>query len=246
MPFVLANLWGSLSPLPTFPRPDQHIRIQLTEAPSRRETIMHGDFQGMAPILTAGQIDKISRFEAMVKSESRKQNLVSSGDLPVLRQRHTEDSLQLLHVPFEHAPSTWLDMGCGAGFPLIPLAIALPETRFIGVEPRGNRARFLSRVVRELELEVQILASAIETVTPWPNILGHMDIVSCRALGSLTEDAARALPILKPGGLFATLKSEAPLSSIDGYDGLSYVRYRLSGDPEDRHLVFAQKPPHGQ
>lgn len=195
---------------------------------------------------TASQLDQLAKFESLVRSESRKQNLVSAGDLPSLRARHTEDSLQLLNLPLATPPETWLDMGCGAGFPLMPLAIATPATRFIGVEPRGNRARFLSRAVRELGVNVTILASAIEALVSWPNLAGAMDVVSCRALGSLEEDAARALPFLKPGGTFASLKTEPPPPSIDGYGPLSYVRYRLSGDPVDRHVVFAQKPPHGQ
>lgn len=195
---------------------------------------------------TASQLDQLAKFEALVRAESRKQNLVSSGDLPVLRARHTEDSLQLLNLPLANPPSMWLDMGCGAGFPLMPLAIATPATKFVGVEPRGNRARFLSRAVRELGLDVTILASSIEALVSWPNLANSMDVVSCRALGSLEEDAARALPFLKPGGTFASLKTEPPPPSIDGYGPLSYVRYRLSGDPVDRHVVFAQKPPHGQ
>lgn len=195
--------------------------------------------------LSNRQLEQLSRFEAMIGKESRQQNLVSPADLKNLRERHSMDSLQLLRIPLDPPPSSWLDMGCGAGFPLIPLAIALPGTRFFGVEPRGNRARFLSRVVRELELDVQILAAQAEAVADWPNLKGQMDVVSCRALGSFGEDAARAFPFLKPGGLFASLKTDPPPPSIDGVGPLSYVPYRLAGDPTERHVVFAPKPSNG-
>lgn len=195
--------------------------------------------------LSARQLEQLQAFESMVRKESKHQNLVSAGDLPSLRERHSEDSLQLLKAPIPSPPETWLDMGCGAGFPLIPLAIALPTTRFVGVEPRGNRARFLNRVVRELELDVQILAAQVEAVVDWPNLAGKMDVVSCRALGSFPDDYKRALPFLKPGGLFATLKTDPPPPSIDGVGPLSYVPYRLSGDSSTRHVVFAPKPSNG-
>ena len=194
---------------------------------------------------TPEQLDRLNKFEAMVRKESKQQNLVSVGDLPNLRERHSEDSLQLLCIPFPYPPATWLDMGSGAGFPLIPLAIALPSVRFIGVEPRGNRARFLNRVVRELELDVQILASQVEAISDWPNLAGSMDVVSCRALGSFMEDFHRALPLLKVGGVFATLKNEPPPPSIDVGGPLSYVPYRLSNDPTTRHVVYASKPSNG-
>lgn len=196
--------------------------------------------------LTSLQLDKLAQFEKMVKLESRKQNLVSAGDIPFLRTRHSEDALQMLKLPLTRGPEQWLDMGSGAGFPLIPLAIALPETRFFGVEPRGTRARFLSRVVRELGIDVQILASNVEALQDWPNLREQMDVVSCRALGSTEEDSVRAIPFLRPGGCFATLKSTPPPTSIDGYASVSTLRYRLAGDPADRHLVFAQTPFHGQ
>jgi 16S rRNA (guanine527-N7)-methyltransferase len=196
--------------------------------------------------LTAQHLEALALFEKLLKQESRKQNLVSAGDLPFLRTRHSEDALQMLKLPLKALPEQWLDMGSGAGFPLIPLAIVLPGTRFFGVEPRGNRARFLTRVVRELGLEVQIMASPIEALQDWPNLKGHMDVVSCRALGSTEEDAARALPFLRPGGLFATLKTTVSSTSIDGYDTLSSLPYRLAGDAAGRHLVFAQTPIHGQ
>lgn len=197
--------------------------------------------------LSNQQLEQLSAFEAMVRKESKQQNLVSAGDLPNLRERHTEDSLQLLKIPYPSASERWLDMGCGAGFPLLPLAIALPAIRFTGVEPRGQRARFLTRVVRELGLEdrVQILASQVEAVANWPSLAGSMDVVSCRALGSFAEDHARALPFLKPGGIFATLKTDPPPPSIDGVGPLSYVPYRLAGDPTTRHVVFAPKPSDG-
>lgn len=197
--------------------------------------------------LSTQQLEQLTLFEAMVRKESKQQNLVSAGDLPSLRERHTNDSLQLLKIPFTSTPESWLDMGCGAGFPLLPLAIALPSTRFTGVEPRSQRARFLNRVVRELGFEdrIQILASQVEAVATWPSLAGSMDVVSCRALGSFAEDAARAFPFLKPGGLFATLKTDSPPPSIDGVGPLSYVPYRLSGDPTTRHVVFAPKPSNG-
>lgn len=195
--------------------------------------------------LSARQLEQLSLFEGMVRKESRQQNLVSPGDLANLRERHTNDSLQLLSIPFSTPPSRWLDMGCGAGFPLIPLAIALPHIHFTGVEPRGNRARFLARVARELELDVQILAAQAETVADWPNLAGCMDVVSCRALGSFKEDALRAFPFLKPGGIFASLKTDPPPPSIDGVGPLSYVPYRLAEDPSTRHVVFAPKPSNG-
>ncbi|MCB9495263.1 MAG: class I SAM-dependent methyltransferase [Fibrobacteria bacterium] len=195
---------------------------------------------------TTWSVEDLARFEAMVKKESKQQNLVSASDLPNLRQRHTEDSLQFMALPLMVSPTRWLDMGSGAGFPLVPLAIVLRTTRFVSVEPRGNRARFLTRSTQTLELDVQVVASQVETLHSWPDMLGSMDVVSCRALGSLQDDARRALPLLRPGGFFATLKTEAPPPSIDGYEPLSYVRYRLAGDPVDRHLVFAQKPFHGQ
>jgi len=186
----------------------------------------------------------LQKLSSLTRKASQTQNLVSQEDLPNLFTRHIQDSLApLLRAEDLHLEGTgqWLDFGSGAGFPLLPLAIALPHWKFIGVEPRSLRARHLQHLCEELALDnVRILCAKAEAVQSFPDIKAKCRVVSSRAVGSISEDAKRARPFLLEGGSFVTYKHDEHLDEIDGYLPLSYVPYQLPGEAGLRHLVTAQ------
>ncbi len=196
------------------------------------------------PPIPASAHATLQRLNSLTKKASTSQNLVSDEDLPQLFTRHIQDSLAPLLLPNElnlETPGQWLDFGSGAGFPLLPLAITLPHWKFVGVEPRNLRARHLQNICQELGLaNVRILCAKAEAVQTFPDIKGKCEVVSCRAVGSLLEDARRALPFLAKGGHFVTFKHQERVEAIDGYHPLSYVPYCLPGEEDLRNLVIAK------
>jgi 16S rRNA (guanine527-N7)-methyltransferase len=100
----------------------------------------------------------------LLAEENERQNLVSNASLVSVWQRHFADSLQLLdHVP--RGTSDWLDLGSGAGFPGLALAVAAPESRFVLVESRKRRVDWLTRAANELGLEnCRIVGARLENV----------------------------------------------------------------------------------
>lgn len=188
----------------------------------------------------------MQKLSSLTRKASQTQNLVSPDDLPELFTRHIQDSLAPLLLPRElelESPGQWLDFGSGAGFPLLPLAIALPHWTFIGVEPRNLRARHLQHLCEELALaNVRILCAKAEAVQTFPDMHAKCQVVSCRAVGSIPDDGKRAYPFLAKGGHFVTYKHDEHVDEIDGYLPLSYVPYQLPGEAGLRHLVTAQIP----
>ena len=95
---------------------------------------------------------KFERLIVLLREENTRQNLVAARSLDEVWLRHIADSVQLL----DHAGSDrsiWLDLGTGAGFPGIALAIARPEQYFHLVESRKRRVEWLASVKADLELE---------------------------------------------------------------------------------------------
>jgi 16S rRNA (guanine527-N7)-methyltransferase len=186
----------------------------------------------------------LQKLSSLTRKASQTQNLVSPDDLPELFTRHIQDSLAPLLRTEElrlEESGQWLDFGSGAGFPLLPLAIALPHWKFIGVEPRSLRARHLQHLSEELGLaNVRILCAKAEAVQTFPDIRAKCQVVSCRAVGSIPDDGKRAHPFLTEGGHFVTYKHDEHIDEIDGYLPLSYVPYQLPGEAGLRHLVTAQ------
>lgn len=189
-------------------------------------------------IIEDSQATKVLRFGELVKAYNRKANLISEGDLSKIETRHLLDSLQpLRHTDLIPSPgSSWADMGSGAGFPVIPLCICLPQIQFFAIEPRQKRFTFLKLVRSELHLDnLQIREGDAEH-----SGLAELSRVSCRALGSAEDDWSRANPMLTPSGLFITLKS---MRDCEGYAQPTWdVRpYELPGESKPYCLLIRKK-----
>jgi 16S rRNA (guanine527-N7)-methyltransferase len=138
-------------------------------------------------------MQRLERFIPMLAAENQQQNLVSKPSLEMVWTRHIADSLQLFdHVPRETEAETglWLDLGTGAGFPGLALAIARPELRFMLVESRKRRVEWLERIVREFTLSnCRVVGSRLESVETC-----EAGVITARAfapLGKLLELSAR-------------------------------------------------------
>ncbi len=116
----------------------------------------------------AAGLARLERLAVLLGEENERQNLVSNASLASVWQRHFADSLQLLdHVP--RGTSEWLDLGSGAGFPGLALAVAAPESRFVLVESRKRRVDWLTRAASELGLEnCRVIGARLENVETFP------------------------------------------------------------------------------
>jgi 16S rRNA (guanine527-N7)-methyltransferase len=100
--------------------------------------------------LTADQLDRLSRYVALVETWAEKTNLISVDSTAELLERHVLDSLAPIRLLGE--ARSIVDFGSGAGLPGIPLAVAEPQRTFFLLESRRRRASFLKAAVRALEL----------------------------------------------------------------------------------------------
>jgi 16S rRNA (guanine527-N7)-methyltransferase len=139
----------------------------------------------------------LTAFAVLLRRWNDKQNLVSRGTLDELWSRHIADSLQVLPL-LEESDANLLDLGSGGGFPAIPLAIALKgRARLTLVEAIGKKASFLKTVNRELDLGLSVLQERAESLEP--TTLGPVDVITSRALASLTNLLTLAAPLFGAG-----------------------------------------------
>jgi 16S rRNA (guanine527-N7)-methyltransferase len=101
----------------------------------------------------------IAAFARELSRWGERMNLVGSTD-PVAISRHIADSIEAApHLPDR---ASVVDLGSGAGFPGVPIAIARRDLRITLVEIREKRIAFLRHVVRTLDLEVEVRRASIE------------------------------------------------------------------------------------
>ncbi len=152
-------------------------------------------------ILTGEQVDQIELFCKLLFDWNEQMNLVGNATQEVLLQDHILDSLSL--VPSITAEKlTLIDIGSGAGFPGLILALALPNLQVTLVEATGKKARFLENAAVQLRLKdrLTILNGRAEALAHAALLRHQYDIATCRAVGELDLVLELTLPFLKLGG----------------------------------------------
>jgi 16S rRNA (guanine527-N7)-methyltransferase len=124
---------------------------------------------------------------------------------------HLADSLVALELEEVRRARTIADVGAGAGFPGLPLAIALPQSRLALVESHARSASFLERAVAAAHLDgVHVVNSRVEE---WAEGAGAYDLVVVRALAPLTVVAEYAAPLLQVGGSLVAWRGRRDLEA---------------------------------
>lgn len=179
-------------------------------------------------------MEKLNALVMLVRAESERQNLVAASTIASLWSRHIVDSLQL--TQFAPDKSGWLDIGTGAGFPGLAIAIVNPERHVTLVEPRRLRAEFLQSCIDELRLpHVAVLATRIESVEQ------PADVISARAvarMSALFDSAQRCANSSTTWLLPKGRNVEAELAEArQKWHGMFHVEHSVTS-PES-HIIIA-------
>ena len=181
---------------------------------------------------TLGRLDA---FCSLLREESANQNLVSRASLEHLWTRHIADSAQLLL----RAPSptcSWLDLGSGAGFPGLIVAL-LHRGKVTLVESRKLRVSFLQQAARTLQVNVRILGTRLERVPTEPfAAISARAFASSAATWQLSHRFSTATTRwILPKGASAQSELEAARASWHG-------EFRLVPSLTDRHasIIIAE------
>lgn len=138
----------------------------------------------------AAAMGRLERFIPLLAAENQQQNLVSKPSLENVWTRHIADSVQLLDYVPRETSTPWLDLGTGAGFPGLVVALTRPDLPMLLVESRKRRIEWLERIVHQFGLEnCQVLGTRLETVGTC-----ETGVIAARAfapLGKLIELSAR-------------------------------------------------------
>ncbi len=185
--------------------------------------------------------EKLETFAAMLLVENQRQNLISAGSIEHLWARHIVDSAQLpacLTSDEEERGGAWLDLGTGAGFPGIVLAILSPAP-ITFVESRKRRAEFLAEACDSLGLNhVRIHAGRLETLGTAP-----FSVITARAFAPLPK-------LLSLAHRFSTQKSvwllpkgagaREEVASVRGnWKGVFHVEQSLT--ESQAHIIVGRK-----
>lgn len=151
--------------------------------------------------LSEVQRQQYYRYYELIAEYNKVMNLTGIDDYEGVYLKHFYDSLTVKDMIEKISPKTIADVGSGAGFPGIVLAIYFPEIKFSLIEPLTKRVNFLKVVVEELKLEnVELVNERVE------DIEAKYDIVTSRAVARLNILLELCAPVCNVGGYVLTLK----------------------------------------
>ena len=162
-------------------------------------------------------------------------NLTAIRDRPGMLRKHVLDSMSL--QPFLRGERL-ADVGTGAGFPGLVLAVANPQRRFTLIEATGKKARFVEQTAQRIGSgNVLVVNSRSESYRPFE----LFDTVVARALSSLADFVAYAGHLCAPDGRLLAMKGKRPDDEISAlpraFRVLAVHRLSVPGLPDERHLV---------
>lgn len=142
-------------------------------------------------------------FAALVESEAELRGLMGPRELPRLWSRHIVNSMAV--NGFIPRGARVADLGSGAGFPGVVVAICRPDTTVTLIESMERRTEWLRHAVAELGLRnVAVVTSRAEAL----HGTQAFDVVTARAVAALDRLVPWALPLVVPGGALVAMKGE--------------------------------------
>ncbi len=178
----------------------------------------------------------LQRYVELLRFWNRKVALVSQQDLPAILVKHVADSL----VAAAHcAPARRVaDLGSGAGFPGLVIALVHPGTQVTLIEARGRKVSFLEEAVRTTPVpNARILHARIETVAEDPSHANAYDLITSRALADIDRVIPLARPLATPDGRILCMRAATPPTRADSEE----IAYALpDGTPRQLTRVLAQ------
>ncbi len=155
--------------------------------------------------LSENQIGRFDLFAQLLEKENTKYNLTSVSGLDEIRTRHFCDSLAAVDVIdrlcASPGPVSFIDVGSGAGFPSLPLAIALPHLNVTSLEATAKKVIFQQRVIDEAGIaNANVFHGRAEDMAHDKDWREIFDFATARALAPLAILVELALPFVKCGG----------------------------------------------
>ena len=191
--------------------------------------------------------DNLLRYSEILREKNKVMNLTAITDPTEIVTRHFLDCAAL--APYMPQDGCVLDVGTGAGFPGMPLAILCPQTEFVLLDALRKRIDFLNEVIADLGL-TNVTAVHARAEDYARDNRDTFDLAVSRAVADLRVLSELALPMIKVGGAFLAMKAEDCTEEVEtaanarmilGAPDAEVLHYTVPFDEVSRAIVRLQK-----
>ncbi len=201
------------------------------------------------PEPTAEECKRFYDFTVLLAQTNAHTNLTAIRSVEEIPYKHYADSL--LAAQYFPQGATVLDVGCGAGFPSLPLAICRTDLHITALDSTEKKVDFVRKSAEALKLSNLRAVSGRAEDTGVRGSIGAVDAVVSRAVARLSVLCELCLPYVRVGGTFVALKGakgeeeleEAAnaIKTLGGEASLHKTRLRIPSGDEERSLIVVKK-----
>lgn len=167
--------------------------------------------------LTEEQYEKFIKYMRLVQEWNEKINLTAITEDNEFVKKHFIDCIKAFKSNAIKESKTLIDVGTGAGFPGLPIAILSPDTKVTLLDSLNKRINFLNTVVRELGLKnVTTIHSRAEDGARNPGLREQFDVATSRAVANMAVLSEFCMPFVKKNGYFVALKGPSIEEELEG------------------------------
>lgn len=168
--------------------------------------LLKNGFSAMKLSVSDAQIAQLEDFTARMLETNKVMNLTRITDPKEIAEKHLLDCASLLQAA-DFSKKSVVDVGCGAGFPGMPLHILCPSCELTLLDSLGKRIRFLQGCIDAMNLsDIEAVHARAEEFAAKHR--EQYDFAVSRAVAQLNVLAELSLPLVKQGGAFVAMKSK--------------------------------------
>ena len=176
-----------------------------------KETLMEG-LPALGLDLPEERCDLLCRFGEAVIEQNKVMNLTAITQPDQVAKLHLLDSLSVLKTE-DLKGKKLIDVGCGAGFPGVPLKIACPELDLTLLDSLGKRMRWLESILPELGVDARCVTARAEEAVA--SCREQFDVATSRAVARLNILLELTAPFVKVGGVVLAMKGAAAREELE-------------------------------
>ena len=205
---------------------------------------------GLGEYCSDETIEKMYQMSEYMLEVNRNMNLTAITDTADVIAKHLADSVTVSkHIP-ENAKVC--DVGCGGGFPSLPLAIARPDVTIVGIDSTEKRINYVNESAKRLGLtNLTAITGRAEDISR-TELRESFDICTARAVASLPILSELCIPFVTLGGSFVAMKGKLTAEELTsatqklGAEAISdskvtnYSLFTLAGE-EERNIIALKK-----
>ena len=205
---------------------------------------------GLQEYITDEHIEKFYALTEIMVETNRVMNITALTTPEKIIPLHYADCVMAARYIPEGA--TVLDVGCGGGFPILPLAIVRPDLKLTGLDSTDKKVQYVAKTAEKLGLRIKTLSGRAEELARDPAYRESFDVAISRAVARLNVLDELCLPFVRQDGLFLAMKGAAGQEeATEATAGIAKLggkilqieayKLHLNTETEDRTAICIQK-----